>query len=173
MTDKKSKILDAALELFANEGYNATSTSKIAAKAKVSEGLIFKHFGNKQGLLDAIVKDGEKRVLSVFGPVLFDTNPKSVIRSFIEIPFEIPESEYDFWKLQHKIKWENAYDAREKMKPILDKLTWAFEQLNYKQPDKEAFLLNQIIESFGVSKLRDGMDLDKSDIDFLIQKYKL
>ena len=41
MTDKKEKILNAALELFANDGYNVTSTSKIAKTAGVSEGLIF------------------------------------------------------------------------------------------------------------------------------------
>ena len=46
MTDKKENILKSALELFANEGVNATSTNRIAIKANVSEGLIFKHFKN-------------------------------------------------------------------------------------------------------------------------------
>ncbi|MFT5243346.1 MAG: AcrR family transcriptional regulator, partial [Psychroserpens sp.] len=43
MTDKKEQILKSALELFANEGVNATSTNKIAKYAAVSEGLIFRH----------------------------------------------------------------------------------------------------------------------------------
>lgn len=56
MTDKQEKILRAtALDLFANTGYNAASTSKIAQKASVSEGLIFRHCQNKKGLLDALV----------------------------------------------------------------------------------------------------------------------
>ena len=51
MTDKQEKILQAALELFAKEGFKGTSTNKIAKKAGVSEGLIFRHFENKD--LDA------------------------------------------------------------------------------------------------------------------------
>ncbi len=61
MTDKKEKILQAALELFAEEGFKPTSTSKIAKKAGVSEGLIFSHFCNKDGLLQAIIKEGEEQ----------------------------------------------------------------------------------------------------------------
>ena len=45
---KKEQILNAALELFANDGFTATSTSKVAKRAGVSEGLIFRHFGNKR-----------------------------------------------------------------------------------------------------------------------------
>jgi len=43
MTEKQDKILSAALEFFANKGFNATSTNQIAQKAGVSEDLIFRH----------------------------------------------------------------------------------------------------------------------------------
>ena len=59
MTDKQLNILKIALQLFANEGFHATSTSRIAKEAGVSEGLIFRHFINKEGLLRAILKQGE------------------------------------------------------------------------------------------------------------------
>ena len=58
MTDKQQQILHCALELFSTEGYKGTSTSKIANKAGVSEGLIFRHFKNKDGLLQAIIDNG-------------------------------------------------------------------------------------------------------------------
>jgi len=54
MTIKQARILEVATGLFATDGYDATPTSKIASEAGVSEGLIFRHFKNKQGLLDAI-----------------------------------------------------------------------------------------------------------------------
>jgi len=44
MTEKQEKIIKSALELFALEGYAATSTRKAAERAGVSEGLIFRHF---------------------------------------------------------------------------------------------------------------------------------
>ena len=105
MTDKKENILNAALELFANEGYNATATSAIAKRAKVSEGLIFRHFKNKKGLLDAIMNSMESRLQTLFAGVLFEVNAKDVIRKIIKIPFLIKETEYNFWKLQFQLKW--------------------------------------------------------------------
>ncbi|WP_067727908.1 TetR/AcrR family transcriptional regulator [Oceanobacillus damuensis] len=55
LTKKQIAILEAATELFAEQGYAGTSTSEIANKAEVAEGTIFKHFKSKKGLLLAIV----------------------------------------------------------------------------------------------------------------------
>ncbi|PIQ28558.1 TetR family transcriptional regulator [bacterium (Candidatus Blackallbacteria) CG17_big_fil_post_rev_8_21_14_2_50_48_46] len=51
LTPGQKRILNAALELFAEKGYAATSTGAIAKQAGVAEGLIFKHFRNKKELL--------------------------------------------------------------------------------------------------------------------------
>ena len=44
---RRHQILDAALELFADKGYNHTSLSDIAAKLDVSKGVISYHFEGK------------------------------------------------------------------------------------------------------------------------------
>lgn len=41
----------AALELFAERGYDATGTAQIAARARVSEMTLFRHFASKEALL--------------------------------------------------------------------------------------------------------------------------
>lgn len=46
----KAKIERAALTLFAAKGVDGVSTREIAAAAGVSEGLIYRHFKNKDGL---------------------------------------------------------------------------------------------------------------------------
>src|ERR1700742_2079499 len=43
-------LLDAARELFARQDYRSTTTKEIASAAKVSEYLLFRHFGSKAGL---------------------------------------------------------------------------------------------------------------------------
>ena len=48
---RKDDIIDAAVKLFAENGYFATPTSAVAKKAGVAEGLIFHHFKNKAGIL--------------------------------------------------------------------------------------------------------------------------
>lgn len=47
----QAHIAQVAMALFAEHGFTATSTRKVAQAAGVSEGLIFHHFGSKIGLL--------------------------------------------------------------------------------------------------------------------------
>ncbi|MGE6257790.1 TetR/AcrR family transcriptional regulator [Heyndrickxia sporothermodurans] len=55
MTEKQKRILEAAVEIFSEKGYSATSTSEIAKKAGVAEGTIFRHYKTKKDLLLAII----------------------------------------------------------------------------------------------------------------------
>ena len=52
------RILEAALQLFAQRGFAATPTKAIAEQAGVPSGLIFYYYGSKQGLLTAILREG-------------------------------------------------------------------------------------------------------------------
>ena len=55
--NRKNAILAAAVDLFAENGFSATSTLAIAKKACVAEGLIFHYFKNKNGILIHILDD--------------------------------------------------------------------------------------------------------------------
>lgn len=175
MTEKQEKILHAALELFASEGFKATSTSRVAKQAGVSEGLIFRHFGSKEGLLEAIIKEGEERSRKVFAPIIFESDPREAIRKTFDLMLEISNNkeEYEFWKLQYKIKWETEKYNEQKMEPLHLALTNAFTKLGYKSPGMEALLL--LIDMDGLAtriSLQKGFDLDAM-IAFLKEKYKV
>jgi AcrR family transcriptional regulator len=49
-----NRIVEAAREHFTERGFDGTTTREIAQRADVSETLIFRYFGNKQGLFDHI-----------------------------------------------------------------------------------------------------------------------
>jgi AcrR family transcriptional regulator len=66
MTDKQIKIVQAAVEIFAEKGYSATSTSEIAQKAGVAEGTIFRHYKTKKDLLLTIVTPMMTRLVAPF-----------------------------------------------------------------------------------------------------------
>src|ERR1051325_9409439 len=55
MTDTKTKILDAAERLFAEQGYGATSMRQIIAAAGVNLAAIHYHFGSKEEMLDGVI----------------------------------------------------------------------------------------------------------------------
>ena len=173
MTQKQEKILSTALELFANEGFDATSTSKIAEKAGVSEGLIFRHFKNKKGLLEAIMRNSEQKLRETFHHIITEENPSKVLQYTIELPFQVKQKDFNYWRLQFKLKLDKEYNNPKKMQPFLDKLTQAFKYLHYPDPYYEATLLLQIVDSISIEILKANIkDLD-SYKSFLLKKYGL
>ena len=53
----KQEILEAALDLFSVQGFEATSLSQIADAVGIRKASLYSHFENKQAILDALVKD--------------------------------------------------------------------------------------------------------------------
>jgi AcrR family transcriptional regulator len=51
---RMSEILDAALALFAEVGYEAASTNRIAARAGISPGSLYQFFANKEAITEAL-----------------------------------------------------------------------------------------------------------------------
>lgn len=173
MTEKQEKILHAALELFAREGFTATSTSKVAKHAGVSEGLIFRHFVNKEGLLKAILDEGERRFKALFVDIVMESDPKEVIRKTIEMTSQIDKADYNFWKLQYKLKWELEVSSDKKMEPLKMALTNAFSKLNYESPQLEAELILLYIDGLG-SALLKGSTIHPDEMNqFILKKYNI
>lgn len=55
MTEKQRRVVEAAMEVFAEKGFAGASTSEIAKRAGVAEGTIFKQFKTKKDLLIGVV----------------------------------------------------------------------------------------------------------------------
>lgn len=57
----KQKILDAALELFSVQGFEATSVSQIADEVGIRKASVYSHFASKQEILDALMQELSKQ----------------------------------------------------------------------------------------------------------------
>jgi AcrR family transcriptional regulator len=55
-SDRRSQILDIALNVFSKKGLNGATTKEIAAAAGVTEAIIFRHFPTKQALYQAVLE---------------------------------------------------------------------------------------------------------------------
>ena len=53
----KKEILEASLELFSVQGFEATSISQIANAVGIRKASLYSHFESKQAILDALVKE--------------------------------------------------------------------------------------------------------------------
>jgi AcrR family transcriptional regulator len=54
----RERLMNAGKELFARSGYEKTSTLEVARAAGTSESQLMKHFGSKEGLLEALFDKG-------------------------------------------------------------------------------------------------------------------
>jgi AcrR family transcriptional regulator len=66
----KTRLIEAALDLFAERGVTETTTKAVAERAQVNEVTLFRHFGNKHGLLLAVME--ESAVFARLGKALVE-----------------------------------------------------------------------------------------------------
>ena len=61
-TDKKEAILQASLEIFAENGFHSSPTSEISKRANVGTGTIYRYFENKDALIEALHEEVDGRL---------------------------------------------------------------------------------------------------------------
>src|SRR5215470_15783030 len=77
------RILLAGKQFFAEHGYENTSTVSIARAAQTSESQIVKHFGSKEGLLEAIFASGWGRIAEAFSAVEYLSSPSAKLQALV------------------------------------------------------------------------------------------
>ena len=63
----KEKILEAALTLFAENGYDGTSVEQIAIIVGIKAPSLYKHYKGKEDILNALIDSAETRYEEMFG----------------------------------------------------------------------------------------------------------
>ena len=142
MTEKQQEIFKSALKLFAKQGYQATSTRTIAQEAGVSEGLIFRHFKNKEGLLKSILQEGQKKLKKMIQPIDNLTHPKVILKHVISLPFNITKDQKDFWRLFYSLRWQMNLDFIF-IDQLNNKVKSAFKAMDFSDyiSESEAFMM--------------------------------
>lgn len=78
---KQAQILQGALTIFLQRGYEGTSMDRVAAAAGVSKITIYKHFQDKEGLFTALIEQvTAQRFEAVFGTLSLEQPPAVVLR---------------------------------------------------------------------------------------------
>jgi AcrR family transcriptional regulator len=111
--EKRTLIMDTALEHFANEGYYATTINHIAKHAGISKGLMYNYFESKEALLKAII---HKSVIEVFNYFDIERNgylTEEEFEFFIRKINVILREKRSFWRLLFQLLMQN--DVREQL----------------------------------------------------------
>jgi AcrR family transcriptional regulator len=89
----RERLLLAAKQLFAVRGFEHTSTAAIAQSAKTSESQLIKHFGSKEGLLEAIFDDGWRQMSYISKALAVMSSPREKLRMLLELMLNAFESD--------------------------------------------------------------------------------
>lgn len=92
----RQDILDTALEIGIQEGFEAVSIRKIINRMKYSTGVVYHHFKEKQEIIDAIETTETDRFRSIITELLDDTkdivsNMEKVFNRIMKLAFDEPE----------------------------------------------------------------------------------
>ncbi|MBQ3684257.1 MAG: TetR/AcrR family transcriptional regulator, partial [Methanomicrobium sp.] len=63
----KEKILDAALTLFSENGYDGTSVEQIANRVGIRAPSLYKHYAGKEDILNALIDSAQEHYEGMFG----------------------------------------------------------------------------------------------------------
>ncbi len=174
--EKRSIILDAALELFGKEGYHNTSVSKIAKRAGISKGLVYNYFDSKEAVVKELLHAGIDQML-YYIDIQNDLDPQQV-EYVINKTFEHVEQNREFWKLYFSISLQPEIFPliREKINELaqplfrmgVDYLTRA----GYENPQGETMIFAALMDGICFHYI---MDPDHYPLDLvrqtLLQRY--
>lgn len=92
----RRKIIEAASEILAEEGYEKLSIRKVASRIEYSPGIIYHYFKDKAEIVACVVEEGYKNILKGINEAQVDVeNPEkameSTMRSYIDLMLKTPE----------------------------------------------------------------------------------
>ena len=89
---KKQDIIQAAVRIFAEKGFEGTTTLQIASEARVTEPLIFYHFKGKEGLFSHILEISFREYFSRLDTVKRDLGTQfERIKALLDLHFRLVE----------------------------------------------------------------------------------
>lgn len=95
----KKLIMDSALKLFAEKGFNGTSISDIAISADISKGLIYNYFESKTSIAEAIYGQIINEFNSIMLPIYDIEDPFDKLHKIITDTIKYTNEKKDYWRM--------------------------------------------------------------------------
>jgi AcrR family transcriptional regulator len=113
----RERVLDAAVELFAQQGYDGTSVSQVITRAGVAKGGFYHHFASKEALLYEVYGDLIGRQLEGMDEILRRGLPaaetlRALIHDLVETTAASARPALVFWREMNRLGDERTADYR-------------------------------------------------------------
>ena len=115
--DRRTAILDSALEVFSRRGYNGASIDEIATAAGISKALIYEHFPSKKDLHVSLLERHTQEIFIRLAQTADTREPGEVrLRNGVNAFLEWSETNHDAFRLLFRDTFEPEVAA------VLDRL---------------------------------------------------
>ncbi len=149
----KDRILDTALDLFANNGFHKTSISQIAKTTGVSKSLVYNYFESKNQLLESIITTFIERNAQLLpsGSIENLESPEDLAEYLqkLKLHFVTHSTYYRLLimlTLQGTVKEIIMPDILEKQRVLLPQLNAFFHKFHQEDSDKLTYLLGAVMD---------------------------
>ncbi|MFI1914219.1 TetR/AcrR family transcriptional regulator [Nocardia sp. NPDC020380] len=85
---RRRRILDAAVDCFAERGLHATTMQDICRRADTSPGAVYSWYPSKESIIDAIAAERHEHEIHLLATALADPDPRTALHSFLDAYFE-------------------------------------------------------------------------------------
>ncbi len=160
--NKKTVILETAMQLFATHGYASTPISLIAKTAGVSQGLMYNFFPGKKDLLREMIMMGSVDIGNSMEAYQKIKDPNEAIRTHVRLTIKIIQQKKEFWRLLHAIRLQGGViqEVEDIFESIVSRVTIVFEKifrkLEFSQPKLEALLFLTQIDGLVILYLQNN-----------------
>jgi len=102
----RQRILQSAIELFARQGYSATSVRQIAKAAGVSPSLLYNYFDGKETLLGAIFLESVAQVQASLEAAAGGAGRPERVEHLVRGAFTAVRERLPFWRVLYRLRGE-------------------------------------------------------------------
>lgn len=89
---RRKQVLDAAVECFARDGFHATTIEDIGREAGLSHGAIYRYFGSKEDIVEAIAEERQSGREVINKMVLDHDSTRAALRALVDGHFSFVTS---------------------------------------------------------------------------------
>ena len=177
--EKQERILNAAIKVFALNGYRKASTDVIVTEAGISKGLLFHYFTHKLSLYEYIIDYAIK-----YMNFEFTTSVSKYEKDFFELQMMMEQAKIRVMKIYPYMQQFLAslkYETDAKAKAVIGENAYALESMFnviYKQADTSKFeeyvVVQKVVDMIrwmSDGYLREHLVEGDTDVDVLVSEF--
>lgn len=151
--DVTQKIINAALEIYHEEGYDSLSMRRIAEVSGLSVGTVYTHFDDKEALLAQVLAGEIEQIMNDFMCNVFGKEPKEAlygaiycfIARMVETPQDVINQVVNFESDKEYIERTLFGIRRQVQELLIELITRVFSECGTELTEEEGEVLSELL----------------------------